>query len=426
MEWFIPENSKIVFNVSAVTSRCVDNDRISFANGEEGVAELSDFVITLLNNFAPHSETSIHRRLEEKECALQNLGVSPMGEDGKRLMDAYKVELVRKAMKRLEKAKNGSASTTRRVNVSAKLQRTFDQTEGVCGVKEEAQTELFKGKPGYFIRVLLEEYAELPSTQRERYFFAEMYDKLSDAINGALCVEISRKSRVNRRDRAMRNSIDEFRPYAFDVDPATGFNYVIGLNRKLPLAKENPDAEWRVCGYRLCRIADLRIQHMKKSCPFTNEEKKQIVERRQASDVAAINFESAELTVGFTADGVNTLVQIAVGRPRLRDEAEIKKLSSALQAGLEASLAKNAAANEENATGKKIVLELVFVCPSLTSQSQAQTYFRRFGCDAVIQKVNLSSCKTRPRGVKEIKSWQLMQTFYHKASEQYLANTPDL
>lgn len=406
MSWYIPENSKIVFSLSASANRCIDNDRITFANSEKGVDDFSDFVIVLMQNFAPHSETAIGQRIAKERKKYTKIGIKESAIS--KLLDASESELQDKARKRLQKRQDVYPAVTRRFNCSTKIEAAFATD---C-IAEESSREVYGNIPGRFIRALLEEYAELPFAQRERYYFMDTWNRLNDKIGK--CIELTTYSRINRRDESSRNKIRQFKPYSLEVDPTTGYNYVVGVGRELNKAKEHPMLKWEPCSYRLCRIVGLKDSILGSEDGLTKDDLQNLSERRKENDVSSMTSKAEEVTVAFTADGRKTLCQIGINRPRLKDEKEVKKFSDALKADLLSKVKENKKLRQENGTvgEKPLVCELTFVCPAKGASSQAQTYFRRFGQDAVIRsKVTKIGKKKTSHGI--------MRGFYSMALKAY-------
>lgn len=428
MSWYIPENSKIVFSLSVSANRCIDNDRITFANSEKGVDDFSDFVIVLMQNFAPNSETAIGQRIAEK--AREYAGIGLKRDAIEKLRDALDKELQAKARDRLQKRQ--ALSVTRKFNCSAKIEKAFASDY----INEESSREVYGNVPGRFIRALLEEYAELPFEQRERYYFYENWKELNKAVELGKCIELTTYSRINRRDKQSRNKLRQFKPSSLEVDPVTGYNYVVGVGRSLKTAKENPETKWEAEAYRLGRIVGLRDSLLGIDEKLTKDDLQKLAERRKENDISSMTSKAEEITVAFTKSGLKTLCQIGINRPRLKDEEELKNFSKELKADFLGEIkenkgkgeAENASADHKKQSDKKqSERKLVFICPA-NGIEQAQVYFRRFGIDAVILPDGLNGRPHKDMGdyyrTAEERYWEYYQNdvyeLYQSAEEKRL------
>lgn len=319
---FINSDHKQHLNLIPSAWAVIDNDRRDFSKNTEPLG-----LATLLNKIILTCETNPEllpypvKLLDEKnEYIKANVrllcehALDPQIKDFKNdLAEQYeknKREEIR------EKSKKGES---RKFRLSDAVYDEIDQ------IKEtDIRTRIFE-KPGAYLKVLLEEYAKLPASERERIYFYEMFKTLQEIINNkqacTLCM-------------APNNSSYLVKPYEITADTILTHLYLSGYSAADPT---NHPYDFKPAPFRISRISKKPKVSENVEEPLTPEEIRQLEKDIKEKGIAFLLSDFTTAKVKFTKNGLWKLQSQSYLRPvSIEKESELVYLIKATELQLEA------------------------------------------------------------------------------------------
>ena len=156
----------------------------------------------------------------------------------------------------------------------------------------------FNGSPGQFIKCVVEEYAELPFIERERIYFGDVYNTITENINKLLRVTTGCVTLL-------------VKPYQIMTDKQSVYNYLVGYASTF----KSPEV-FKATSLRLSRIKSLIVEHNEPTnLDFFEIEylRKCILEK----DVPYIKNQMCDLSVELSEKGKNLFNTIVFQRPKV-------------------------------------------------------------------------------------------------------------
>lgn len=339
---FINSDHKQHLNLIPSAWAVIDNDRRDFSKNTEPLG-----LATLLNKIILTCETNPEllpypvKLLDEKnEYIKANVrllcehALDPQIKDLKNnLAEQYEKN------KREEIRKKSKKGESRKFRLSDAVYDEIDQ------IKEtDIRTRIFE-KPGAYLKVLLEEYAKLPASERERIYFYEMFETLQEIIKNrqtcTLCVAPSDNSFL-------------VKPYEITADTLLTHLYLSGYSAANPT---NHPYDFKPASFRISRISkkpkvsenfeDLltpeEIRELEKQLEtkletnFETKLKRHLEAKIKERGIAFLLSESTTAKVKFTENGLWKLQSQSYLRPvSIEKESELVYLIKATELQLEA------------------------------------------------------------------------------------------
>lgn len=121
----------------------------------------------------------------------------------------------------------------------------------------------YRSSPSCFLKAVIEEYARKPFFQRESILLRHRIDFITSAIsaNQLLIITLRNGNRF------------ELKPFCVCGDPGYNYHYLVGYTKP-----EGSDAEEYLASFRLSRIKDLRVSHLRSG--KITQKQKVIIEQR--------------------------------------------------------------------------------------------------------------------------------------------------
>lgn len=206
---------------------------------------------------------------------------------------------------------------------------------------------------------LFEAYANLSINKREKVLFKHVYEQIEFSVQNKRCLSVTIDTPEGFKQLIIK-------PYDILLDNATGYNYLIGLS------SFNPESDsFSPATFRINRLYNLSEYNQADSLNYN--EVAIIQARLRKVSPAYFSTEAVDIKVLLNSSGLRKLNIILHGRPNITKSCSL-----------------------ENGW-----YELTFFC----TEFQAQTYFFKFGADAII---------TEPKSLK-----QKMQELFIQAAEEY-------
>ena len=237
---FINSDHKQHLNLIPSAWAVIDNDRRDFSKNTEPLG-----LATLLNKIILTCETNPEllsypvKLLDEKnEYIKANVRLLCEHAPDPQIKD-FKNDLAEQyeENKREEIRKKSKKGESRKFRLSDAVYDEIDQ------IKEtDIRTRIFE-KPGAYLKVLLEEYAKLPASERERIYFYEMFKTLQEIIKNrqtcTLCV-------------APYDNSFLVKPYEITADALLTHLYLSGYSTADPT---NHPYDFKSASFRISRIS---------------------------------------------------------------------------------------------------------------------------------------------------------------------------
>lgn len=315
-------NNKQHLNLSRTAYEVIQNDMFAF-----GESKLSGFINTIFENYHMEAEASISITLNTLHGHLYEL-FSDVNSDEKtknklikKLLDARAKEI---------KSKNDAYENGNSFKFWLNAKNFRYLTEPMT----ECEEDKYYSSRGKYIKCVIEEYARLPFIERERIYYNDFVQIITEAIKTKKMLRIASDSNCK---------IYSVCPYNLLCDPLSTANYLIGYCRPY----ESPEAKLQPCSFRLSALKSIKIEKSK-GFYLKAEEKNNLTRTISTRGVQFMVEKEAEIVVKLTDKGIEKYHRQTHLRP-----AFTKKLSDNI---------------------------FSFTCTT----SQAEFYFFKFGKDAKI------------------------------------------
>ena len=171
-----------------------------------------------------------------------------------------------------------------------------ENLEFLASPEGQAEADIYKGSVGHYVKAVLEEYCELPYTQRERICFGQVLDNvhLAQVEKRMLRLTLHSKSRTEAGEQ---NNVLYLKPIGCQEDAERLYNYVVGMTASCP------DGPWQPGTVRLTSIKACVRQA--RSGFVSAEERRRILEgiRRQGVQYLPERSGAGRVVVKFTPEG---------------------------------------------------------------------------------------------------------------------------
>jgi len=272
------EEHKQRVNLSSFARSVVEMDRSVFA--PEGT--LSGFLNRIITAFRERADASIDVAVEERQADLRQNGY-PEDMIGK-LTEEYRRQLCQK-----KEAYPQGESVTFRLN-----------NHNFCLLYEEQAEQNHYAAPSKYLKALLEEYARLSPSERERVYYSQWIESLLEPAVEAgslLAVKLSGRSFW-------------VKPYAVMADPYNSHLYLVGMSRP----QDGPSSESVIASIRITRIEDIRLRRHP-SGKLTVDDRREIEQKLRQVGVQYLIGNQDEITLTLTEKGKREFLQRSYMRP---------------------------------------------------------------------------------------------------------------
>lgn len=272
------EDHKQRINLSSLAWSVMEMDKSVF--DPEG--SLSGFLNRIITAFRDKAEASVDTMIIERQRQLVAGGCPPAV--AKRLVEEYRGRLQAKQ----EAYPQGDSMMFRLNNHNFNI------------LYEERAESTTYSAPSKYLKALLEEYARLSPSERERIYYNSMVeDVLQPAIDAGHFVEIVAN---NRRFWV--------RPHSIMADPFKSHLYLVGLARNVGKAADKES----IASFRITRIAEAKLRRQSGG-RLTAEDKRQVERRLQQVGVQYLVGEQNNILVRLTPNGRQNFLQRSYMRP---------------------------------------------------------------------------------------------------------------
>ena len=221
------EDHKQRVNLSSLARSVIEIDQASFDEG----GSLSGFLNRIITAFRDTAEASIDLTVKERQQKLLMSGYAP--DIAARLADEHRKQLLQKT----QSYPMGDSLIFRLNNYN------FD----ILYEKREESTAY--SAPSKYLKALLEEYARLSPSERERVYYAPMiHQQLEPALEGGYLLEIQ----VGRKAFFLK-------PYCLMADPFNSHLYLVGITYRA----DKPSDQQNIASVRITRLNNVKLRKQK-------------------------------------------------------------------------------------------------------------------------------------------------------------------
>lgn len=275
-DWYA-EEQRVRINLSERACLIMEEDMYQFE-----VTERSSFMNTVFRNFHSAAPASISQFLYTKQTQFSNqlTGIITdrlaLDHTIKCLLEKEKNSLMERIRKQLQKKHKGNSYRINNENLSFL-------------VSEECQEEeYYNNRPGLYIKCVIEDYAELSFMERERIFFADMYDTVEDAIRTKSMLKVRTKG----------NRLFHVYPYSLDTDTLSTRLYLTGFSKSITETRN----EKIPASFRIPNLT--KITKLHQSARLTSEEVDEIEQAINSRSVQFLLNNDDEIHVRLTDHGI--------------------------------------------------------------------------------------------------------------------------
>lgn len=258
-DWYA-EEQRVRINLSERACLIMEEDMYQF-----DITERSSFMNTVFRNYHDTAPASISHYLHAKQEQFSNQ-LSDIISDRlvldhtiQCLLEKEKSSLIERVGNQLRKKYKGNSYRINNENLSFLT-------------SEECQEEVhYNNRPGLYIKCVIEDYAELSFMERERVFFADMYDTVEDAIRTKSLLKVCTKG----------NRLFHVYPYSLDTDSLSTRLYLTGFSKSITETRtEKIPASFRIPNLK-------KVNKLHQSARLTSEE---VSELEQAISSRSVQF----------------------------------------------------------------------------------------------------------------------------------------
>ena len=258
-DWYA-EEQRVRINLSERACLIMEEDMYQF-----DVTERSSFMNTVFRNYHDSAPSSISHYLHIKHAQFSNqladiiTDRQVLDHTIQCLLEKEKTSLIERVQNQLRKKFKGNSYRINNENLSFLT-------------SEECQEEThYNNRPGLYIKCIIEDYAELSFMERERVFFAEMYDTVEDAIKTHSLLKVCTKG----------NRLFHVYPYSLDTDSLSTRLYLTGFSKSISETRTSKIP----ASFRIPNLT--KINKLHQSARLTSEE---VAELKQAISNRSVQF----------------------------------------------------------------------------------------------------------------------------------------
>lgn len=272
------EDHKQRVNLSSLARSVIEIDQSVFDEG----GSLSGFLNRIITAFRDKAEASIDLAAEDRHRQFLADGYS--AQVAQRLTEDYR----RRLQQKTQTYPQGDSLMFRLNNYN------FDI------LYEQGAESTTYSAPSKYLKALLEEYARLSPSERERVYFAQCIDQiLQPALDAGYPLEFQINGKTHR-----------VRPHSIMADPFNSHLYLTGFSRQADLPGERES----IASFRISRIQKpkFRRQHGGR---LNSDEKRQIEKQLQLLGVQFLVGAQDHILVRLTPKGKQAFLQRSYMRP---------------------------------------------------------------------------------------------------------------
>lgn len=271
------EDHKQRVNLSALARSVIEIDQSVFDDG----GSLSGFLNRIITAFRDSAEASIDLAAADRQQRLLTNGYAP--EIAKRLAEEYRQQLLEK----MRGYPQGDSLMFRLNNYNFEL------------LYEERAESTAYSAPSKYLKALLEEYARLSPSERERVYYGQIISQvIQPAIDAGYLLELK-----------MGGKSFWVRPHSLMADPFNSHLYLVGMARRT----DKPSSEELIASFRITRLDQVKAK--RQSGKLHVEEKRQIEKQLQQVGVQYLVGIRDHIQVRLTAAGRQAFLQRSYMRP---------------------------------------------------------------------------------------------------------------
>ena len=272
------EDHKQRVNLSSLARSVIEIDQSVFDEG----GTLSGFLNRIITAFREKADASIEFAAQERYHQLLSSGYMP--EIAQQLAAEYKKHLTLKK----EAYPQGDSVIFRLNNHNF---RTL--------YEEHAESSSYNA-PSKYLKALLEEYARLSPSERERIYYAQLIDDiLQPAIDAGHLLELFASGK--------RFWV---KPYNIMADPFNSHMYLVGLAQCI----DKPTDQESIASFRITRLANVKLRRQP-SGRLTAEDRHQIERKLQQVGVQYLVGIQDNIKIQLSKNGQREFLQRSYMRP---------------------------------------------------------------------------------------------------------------
>lgn len=259
----------------------------------------SGFINRVFRCYREGAESTLSVLLDKKRQELTSLfaGLLPESRNQalERCLAAYEKQLTAHRDERM--AKKGTSVLIRIDDANVDFFTTREA---------EKESVYHQNNVGHYIKVVLEEYCELPYIKRERVYYSDKVKTIEYAIGQNKILRIKMRS---KRHEGSEHNVCYMKPLCIQEDKAYMYNYVVGMLRS------GPEEPWAIGSVRLSSI--LACKDLAESGHISGEEKKHIFKEISQKGVQYLSDNQGlmRVVVEFNPYGEKMYQQILHMRP---------------------------------------------------------------------------------------------------------------
>ena len=271
------EDHKQRVNLSSLARSVIEIDQSVFDEG----GSLSGFINRIITSFRDTAQASVDLAAGERKQQLLTGGYPP--EIVSRLVKEYRTHLLEK----IQSYPQGDSLTFRLNNHNFQI------------LYEERAESTAYSAPSKYLKALLEEYARLSPSKRERVYYAPLIrQQLEPAMSAGYMLEVKAGERVFL-----------VKPYSLMADPFNSHLYLVGLSYPADQAADRQT----IASFRVSRLGQVKVK--KQNGKLTADEKRQVEKQLQQVGVQYLVGSSDQIKVQLTPAGRYNFLQRSYMRP---------------------------------------------------------------------------------------------------------------
>lgn len=315
------DSLKCYVNLSANCWETINSDIRFFSLYQERIS-LSGFLNTIIKNFYMVSKASLQSLLLKKRDELDSILDKKYGKN-KELLSNIKNELVDSYYKEVKKESlSYPKGTGHYFRINLDLANTLNDNVDNQDIIDAGESI------GSYFKVILEEYATLPQSSREKIYFKDIVDIIEDAIRSNRGLKIVQRpfertvSNKNGELFTMKKENKYYvKPYKIVTDESFQYTYLVCLSKNIEASQDdNGEQQYEPHVFRLSLLQ--RATKLSSLNGFISKEVKNEIDRR-----ILINgpqnlvdpddpLKMLSVKVRFNNHGLETLKRISYGRPK--------------------------------------------------------------------------------------------------------------
>lgn len=251
------------------------------------VASRSSFMNTVFRNFREEAEASVSRHLDARREELRSvLDAASSDSSCDRVIRQLLLSEEQRLKDRILRQKRDRSKNE--AHKKETLYRVSNENLAYLESEECLEETYYEGKPGLYLKCILEEYASLPYIKREQIFFQGKYDLVREAIERSLLLKITTSDKKTYT----------VWPYCLEADALSTREYLIGLSRD----SRDKNGPKRCVSFRIPNADSIRI--LRQSGHISKQEADRIQKDIANRNVQFLAGSDEQILVRLTEDGV--------------------------------------------------------------------------------------------------------------------------